>query len=325
MAKKTYKQWVDFHLKKLRAQYPGRTDYALMTLAGDMARQSIEKQGGLPPASMAESSATPVVGPRVGPGSPTLTPLIDKTKPTPAPSLTPITPPGGTTYNDRMVARIIATGQGAQGPFNITYPTSPTAKGGPFLQYPDIIASMSDSDYLRVRDTLKILGYKGVTRNKEEIDRLLILTFGNLFPVKDVDDLITKLKTRALPGGEGDEADLPLRQIPSISRGELINFARSIVEDELMMDRLDPEKENQIVDKWLAKAEKGSVTTTTKKVRNPKTGKLENVVETTKPFDQALEGIKLRDRLKTMYPDQYKLAEDTRFANDVKSILSEGA
>lgn len=324
MAKKTYKQWVDFHFKKLKAQYPNRSEIILKVMAGDLAQESIKKQGGLPKTSMAESSATPVVGPRVGPDAPTLTPLIDKTKPTPAPK--PTTPPGGSTYNDRVVARIIATGQGAVGPFNISYPTSPTATGGPFLQYPDIIASMSDNDYVRVRDTLKILGYKGVTRNKEEIDRLLIQMFGNLFPVKNVDDLITKLKMRALPGeGEGDKAELPLRQIPSISRGELINFARSIVEDELMMARLDPERENEIVDNWLAKAKKGSVTTTTRKVRNPKTGKLENVVETTKSFDQALEGIKLAERLRTQYPDQYKLAQDTRFANDIKSILSEGA
>jgi hypothetical protein len=192
VAKKTYKQWVDFHLKKLKAEFPDRPDAVLMVMAGDMASESINKQGGLPPTSMAESSATPAPVPRVGPGAPALTPLIDKTKPTPAPK--PTTPPGGSTYNDRAVARIIATGQGATGPWIMTYPTSPTAVGGPFLQYPDLIASMADSDYLRVRDTLKILGYKGVTRNKEEIDRLLIQMFGNLFPVKNVDDLITKLK-----------------------------------------------------------------------------------------------------------------------------------
>jgi hypothetical protein len=325
VAKKTYKQWVDFHLKKLRAQYPGRTDYALMTLAGDMASESVKKQGGLPPASMAESSATPVVGPRVGPGSPTLTPLIDKTKPTPAPTPKPTTPPGGTTYNDRMVARIIATGQGAQGPFNITYPTSPTAKGGPFLQYPDIIASMSDNDYLRVRDTLKILGYKGVTRNKEEIDRLLIQMFGNLFPVKNVDDLITKLKMRALPGDTGGEkADIPLRQISPIDRGSLVNFARTIVEGELKMDRLAPEVENKIVDDWMKKAEKGIVTMPTKKVRNPKTGKMENVVETKRAFDQQAEGLALADRLREMFPDQYNLAQGIDFASEVKKVLGGG-
>jgi hypothetical protein len=323
VAKKTYKQWVDFHLKKLKAEFPDRPDAVLMVMAGDMASESINKQGGLPPTSMAESSATPAPVPRVGPGAPTLTPLIDKTKPTPAPK--PTTPPGGSTYNDRVVARIIATGQGATGPWSMTYPTSPTAVGGPFLQYPDIIASMADSDYLRVRDTLKILGYKGVTRNKEEIDRLLIQMFGNLFPVKNVDDLITKLKMRALPGGEeGEKAELPLRQIPSISRGELINFARTIVGKELKMNRLTPEIENKIVDEWLAKAKKGSVTTTTREVRNPKTGKLENVVKTTKPFDQALEGIKLADRLREMFPDQYNLTQGIDFASEVKKVLGGG-
>jgi hypothetical protein len=323
VAKKTYKQWVDFHFKKLKAQYPNRSEIILKVMAGDLAQESIKKQGGLPKTSMAESSATPVVGPRVGPDAPTLTPLIDKTKPTPAPK--PTTPPGGSTYNDRVVARIIATGQGAVGPFNISYPTSPTAAGGPFLQYPDIIASMSDNDYVRVRDTLKILGYKGVTRNKEEIDRLLIQMFGNLFPVKNVDDLITKLKMRALPGGdEGEKAELPLRQISPIDRGSLINFARTIVEEELKMNRLAPEVENKIVDDWMKKAEKGIVTMPTKKVRNPKTGKMENVVETKRAFDQQAEGLALADRLREMFPDQYNLAQGIDFASEVKKVLGGG-
>jgi hypothetical protein len=323
VAKKTYKQWVDFHLKKLKAEFPDRPDAVLMVMAGDMASESINKQGGLPPTSMAESSATPAPVPRVGPGAPTLTPLIDKTKPTPAPK--PTTPPGGSTYNDRVVARIIATGQGATGPWSMTYPTSPTAVGGPFLQYPDIIASMADSDYLRVRDTLKILGYKGVTRNKEEIDRLLIQMFGNLFPVKNVDDLITKLKMRALPGGEeGEKAELPLRQISPIDRGTLINFGRTIVEEELKMNRLAPEVENKIVDDWMKKAEKGIVTMPTKKVRNPKTGKMENVVETKRAFDQQAEGLALADRLKEMFPDQYNLASGIDFASEVKKVLGGG-
>lgn len=321
-------QWVEFHLKKLKEEYPDRPETVLMIMAGDMASASVlkqvRKQGGLPTPSMAESATTPDIGPRVGPGASTLTPLIDKTKPTPAPK--PTTPPGGSTYNDRVVARIIATGQGAPGPFNISYPTSQTAVSGPFLQYPDLIASMADSDYLRVRDTLKILGYKGVTRNKEEIDRLLIQMFNNLFPVKSVDDLITKLKMRALPGGEeGEEAKLPLRQISPIDRGTLVNFGRTIVEDVLNMNRLAPEVENKIVDDWMKKAEKGIVTMPTKKVRNPKTGKMENVVETKRAFDQQAEGLALADRLKEMFPDQYNLASGIDFASEVKKVLGGGA
>jgi len=310
VAKKTYKQWVDFHLKKLKAEYPNRPLYVLQMMAGDMAADSVRKQGGAP--IVTDTTDTTI---RVGPNAGPLTPLIDKTKPTPTPK--PTTPPGGQTYNDRVVSRIRALG----GPY--VPPLSNSTNTGN-LALADLIPTFDNNDYIRLRSILNTLGYKGLARNKEEIDKLLAGMFENLFPVKNLDDLIAKLKTRVIPG-EGDEAELPLRQIPSISRGELINFARSIVEDELMMARLDPEKENEIVDNWLAKAKKGSVTTPTRKVRNPKTGKLENVVETTKPFDKELEGIKLAERLKTMYPDQYKLAQDTRFANDVKSILSEGA
>lgn len=316
MAKKTYKQWVDFHLKKLKAQYPDRPLTVLQIMAGDMAADSVNKQGGAP--IVTDTTDTTI---RVGPGASPLTPLIDKTKPTPTPK--PTTPPGGQAYNDGLKSRITALGGPGSYLGSTFVPFSNSTNTGN-LALVDLIPTFDNNDYIRLRSILNTLGYKGLARNKEEIDKLLGGMFENLFPVKNLDDLIAKLKTRVIPG-EGDEADLPLRQIPSTSRGELINFARSIVEDELMMARLDPERENEIVDNWLAKAEKGSVTTTTRKVRNPKTGKLENVVETTKPFDQALEGIKLAERLKTQYPDQYKLAQDTRFANDVKSILSEGA
>jgi hypothetical protein len=324
VAKKTYKQWVDFHLKKLKAEYPDRPISVLMTMAGDMASESLNKQGGAPATSIVEGTSITV--PRVGPGSPPLQPLIDKTKPTPAPEPTPTTPPGGSTYNDRMVARIIATGQGAPGPFNISYPTSPTAVGGPFLQYPDIIASMSDSDYLRVRDTLKILGYKGVTRNKEEIDRLLILTFSNLFPVKNVDDLITKLKMRALPGGDGDEGAkerLPYRQIGQVDRGALINLVNTVAEQTLMMEQLPEGFLNEVVDDWENKLKKGTLQTV-KKVRNPKTGKMEEVSTTTRDFDQETENQALAEQLKTQMPQQYNLAQGINFGNDVKKLLSGG-
>ena len=90
------------------------------------------------------------------------------------------------------------------------------------------------------------------------------------------------------------------------------------------MNRLAPEVENKIVDDWMKKAEKGIVTMPTKKVRNPKTGKMENVVETKRAFDQQAEGLALADRLKEMFPDQYNLASGIHFASEVKNVLGGG-
>lgn len=331
MKKRTYKQWVEFHLKKLKAQFPDRPEAVLKIMADDMARESIKGQGGPIPSDTAAPSI-----PRVGPGAADISLQPSQIAPTPTPTpTTTVVPPGGATYNERLVSRIKATGSGATGPWSVSYPTSQGAatwntdtntwERAGYLEWADLTAQLQTEDYLRLRDVLKILGYSGESRNKEEIDRVLNLTFGNLFPVKSVDDLIEKLKKRALPGaGDGTGENLPLRQISPVDRGSLISFARSIVEDTLQMERLDPELENEIVDKWMKKAGRGVVTMPTKQVRNPKTGKLENVVETKRAFDQQEEGLKLADRLKTLFPEQYQLATGLNFGNLVKQIWAGG-
>ena len=327
MTEKTYKQWVDYHFKRLKKQYPNSPETVIRTMAGDMAQKSFElQQSSERSASMSE----PVLTPRVGPGAtsapvPKATPTPVPTPvqkrpgvlgPTPAPTPTPVvtgSTTGGVSYNDKIVARIKATGAIATS--GIT-----TTKSGR-LDWVDFLPTLDNQDYIRLQKVLKDLGY--TVKNKAQIDYLLSTEFSNLFPAKDIDTLVSELNKFKLPGA-GEEEKLPLRQISPVDRGSLINFARSIVEDTLMMDRLPPEVENEIVDKLLRKAERGVVTMPTRKVRNPKTGKLENVVETRRAFDQQAEGLALTERLKQMYPDQFKLAQDTQFADEVKKILAEG-
>jgi hypothetical protein len=327
VTEKTYKQWVDYHFKRLKKQYPNSPETVIKTMAGDMAQKSFElQQSSKRSASMSE----PVLTPRVGPGAtsapvpkatptPVPTPVQKRPSalgPTPTPTPTPIVTggtTGGVSYNDRVVARIKATGAIATD--GIT-----TAKANS-LAWVDFLPTLDTQDYVRLQKVLKDLGY--TVKNRAQINYLLSTEFSNLFPAKDIDTLIGELNKFKLPGA-GEEAELPLRQIPAIDRGVLVSFARSIVEDTLMMDRLPPDVENQIVDEWMKKAGKGTVTMPTKKVRNPKTGKLENVVETKRAFDQQAEGLALTERLKQMYPDEFKLAQDTQFADEVKKILAEG-
>lgn len=324
MADRTYKQWFDYHYKKLKKEMPGKPDSVVKMMAGDQAQRSFnaqqESKAAADKAGIAQSATTP----RVGPGAtsapvpkPTPTPIEKRPsafgpKPTPTPVVTGSTT-GGVTYNDKIVARIKATGAIATD--GIT-----TTKSGR-LAWVDFLPTLDNQDYIRLQKVLKDLGY--TVKNKAQIDYLLSTEFSNLFPAKDVDSLISELNKFKLPGA-GEKAELPLRQIPALDRGTLVEFARSIVEDTLMMERLTPEMENKIVDDWMKKAQKGVVTMPTKKVRNPKTGKLENVVETKRAFDQQAEGLALADRLKQMFPDQYELAQGIGFAAEMKKILAGG-
>lgn len=327
MADRTYKQWVDYHYKRLKKQMPNSPDSVLKTMAGDMAKKSFDLQTA---SKRSASMSEPVLTPRVGPGAtsapvpkPTPTPVPTPVQkrpgalgPTPTPTPTPVvtgSTTGGVSYNDKIVARIKATGAIATD--GIT-----TIKSGR-LDWVDFLPTLDNQDYIRLQKVLKDLGY--TVKNKAQIDYLLSTEFSNLFPAKDVDSLVSELNKFKLPGG-GEEAELPLRQIPALDRGTLVEFARSIVEDTLMMERLSPEMENKIVDDWMKKAGKGVVTMPTKKVRNPKTGKLENVVETKRAFDQEAEGLALADRLKQMFPDQYELAQGIGFAAEMKKILAGG-
>lgn len=328
MADRTYKQWFDYHYKKLKKEMPDKSDSVIKMLAGDQAQRSFNAQQTSRAQASAAGIAQSATTPRVGPGAtsapvpkPTPTPTSVQKRPsalgpTPAPTTTPVVTgatTGGVTYNDKIVARIKATGAIATS--GIT-----TTKSGR-LDWVDFLPTLDNQDYIRLQKVLKDLGY--TVKNKAQIDYLLSTEFQNLFPAKDVDTLVSELNKFKLPGA-GEEAELPLRQIPAIDRGSLVNLSRKVADAVLMMGQLTPELEKQVVDEWMADAKKGTVTMPTKKVRNPKTGKLENVVETKRAFDEETAVLDLTERLKQMFPDQYELASGIGFAADIKKILAGG-
>ncbi len=328
MADRTYKQWFDYHYKKLKKEMPDKSDSVIKMLAGDQAQRSFNAQQTSRAQASAAGIAQSATTPRVGPGAtsapvpkPTPTPTSVQKRPsalgpTPAPTTTPVvtgSTTGGVSYNDKIVSRIKATGAIATS--GIT-----TTKGGR-LDWVDFLPTLDNQDYIRLQKVLKDLGY--TVKNKAQIDYLLSTEFQNLFPAKDVDTLVSELNKFKLPGA-GEEAELPLRQIPAIDRGSLVNLSRKVADAVLMMGQLTPELEKQVVDEWMADAKKGTVTMPTKKVRNPKTGKLENVVETKRAFDEETAVLDLTERLKQMFPDQYELASGIGFAADIKKILAGG-
>jgi peptidoglycan hydrolase-like protein with peptidoglycan-binding domain len=317
--KKTLKQWADYHYNQFKKdfRYSSYKDDALRTLAYDQAKISFAKEN---PPSMASSTvgATNTETPRVGPGatSAPIPPSGVKKRPdalaTPAPTATVAqTPPGGVTYNERIQGRIAATGTAGVGLF---FPTG----GGTGLDMPTFLRGLTTQDYIQLQAALKRLGYN--LKNKEEVNQILQQVFPQYFPVTDLKTLLGKLKGQELPGA-GEEPNLPDRRIGQVDRGALVQVAQAVAAKGMF--ELTEEELNQIIAPWEKKLKQGTVTTT-KKVRNPKTGKLENVTETKSAFRQGEEELALAERLKTQRPEQYQLAEGINFVDELKKLLSGG-
>lgn len=320
---KTYKQWFDFHYKKLKKQYPEYGENVLKMMAGDAASKSVRLQSDTSANSIAQS-AVPAgfvpETPRVGPGAspmPIPTSPINKRPtalPTPAPTATQTPPPGGTSYNDRIVQRIKASGTASVGPYTVSYGPSSG------LDMPTFLRGLSTADYTTLQAQLKRLGYS--TKNKEEINQILMQVFPQYFPVTDIKSLLAKLKQQELPGA-GEEAQLPQRRIQQVDRGTLRDIANTVAKEVLMMEELPKDFLDKVVSQWEKKAERGTVTTV-QKVRNPKTGKMEEVVSTKGGFMQDLEEQRLAERLKAEMPQQAQLAEGIGFADELKKLLAGG-
>jgi peptidoglycan hydrolase-like protein with peptidoglycan-binding domain len=219
------------------------------------------------------------------------------------------------TYNERIQGRIAATGTAGGGPFTYTSPTGSTATG---YDMPTFLRGLTTQDYVQLQAALKRLGYN--LKNKEEVNQLLYQVFPQYFPVTDLKTLLSKLKEQELPGA-GEEPNLPDRRIGQVDRGALVQVAQAVAAKGMF--ELTKEELDEIIAPWEKKLKQGTVTTT-KKVRNPKTGKLENVTETKSAFRQGEEELALAERLKAERPEQYQLAEGINFVDELKKLLSGG-
>ena len=322
--KKTLKQWADYHYNQFKKdfRYSSYKDDALRTLAYDQAKISFAKEN---PPSMASSTvgATNTETPRVGPGatSAPIPPSGVKKRPDVLPTTAPTatvaqTPPGGMTYNERIQGRIAATGTAGGGPFTYTSPTGATGTG---YDMPTFLRGLTTQDYVQLQAALKRLGYN--LKNKEEVNQLLYQVFPQYFPVTDLKTLLSKLKEQELPGAGDGAANLPDRRIGQVDRGALVEVAQAVAAKGMF--ELTKEELDEIIAPWEKKLKQGTVTTT-KKVRNPKTGKLENVTETKSAFRQGEEELALAERLKAQRPEQYQLAEGIGFNDDLKKLISGG-
>ena len=102
---------------------------------------------------------------------------------------------------------------------------------------------------------------------------------------------------------KGDEAALPQRSIQKIDPIVIKDFVSGIYEKTLGRVATDDEK-NQWYSQ-LKPAIEGGTVTETKKIKNKKTGKLENVSTTTPGFNQQATQISIEQKLKEANPDDY--------------------
>jgi len=102
---------------------------------------------------------------------------------------------------------------------------------------------------------------------------------------------------------KGNEAALPQRSIQKIDPIVIKDFVSGIYEKTLGRVATDDEK-NQWYAQLKPAIESGTVTET-KKIKNKKTGKLENVSTTTPGFNQQASQITIEQKLKEANPDDY--------------------
>jgi hypothetical protein len=130
-----------------------------------------------------------------------------------------------------------------------------------------------------------------------------------------------QLLTDSLKGVAGDEASLPTRSISQLDKAKTFEAL-----DEWGLSKigqkLDDTQKAELFE-LLNKANTGSVTTY-KKVKNKKTGKMENVQITTPGLTTEASEAIVEKKLKEAKPEEYERRKGFEFMQDVTSILSGG-
>jgi hypothetical protein len=176
----------------------------------------------------------------------------------------------------------------------------------PAIQY-NVIENMSDDDINALGKVLDKMGYS-VKNSSRDIKRILtadpvisqIVTANQgkgFFGIRDA-----LLRDYTPVNITAPAENLPARTISKIDPalfGEVING----VFQKVAMKKGTPEQINALVQEFLPQMETGTLTEN-KKVKNPKTGKLESVTTVTPGMSQAKAELSIEQRIKELYPDE---------------------
>lgn len=117
-------------------------------------------------------------------------------------------------------------------------------------------------------------------------------------------------------------ANLPSRNINNLSDATINAIIDQVSQSELRKKINDPNERQKLIDK-IKKQVKEGVVTTTKKIRNPKTGKLEDVTETSGMSERDIQ-LQLAEDLKTSHAEDYQLNKTLGFADALTRVMNKG-
>jgi hypothetical protein len=124
-------------------------------------------------------------------------------------------------------------------------------------------------------------------------------------------------------GASTAAANLPDRRIQNIPDSTINTIIDNVSQAKLKRDINDPAERAALLKEIKDKISQGTVTTT-KKIKNPKTGKLENVTETTGPTQEDIQ-LQLGKELETSHAQDYQANQLLGFGDFFTKITSRSA
>ena len=135
-------------------------------------------------------------------------------------------------------------------------------------------------------------------------------------------DLFTdQINTARANKALADTPDLPQRQVQPLERASINDFV-----DSIYLTNKGELASNEEKNKWFKEFEKlnTGTLTTTKKVKNPTTGILENVSTTTRGFNQDTAQAKIEADIKKNNPLEYQRRKAFEFSTELNKVMSGG-
>ena len=186
---------------------------------------------------------------------------------------------------------------------------------------PETIASVTLVDSFKPEELsviYKLLKQRGYTPKKsiEDVRELLnkdstMISLMN--KSTNFSTFVNNLEKDLLPGVGDETPAIPTRTISEQRPEVLENLVTSWYKQVLSRPPSAEEKAARLAE-MQAEIAQGTVTTSTK-VRNPKTGKMETVVKSTPGFSQASSEARITEQLKTLNPDDFDRAKRVEFSS----------
>lgn len=197
---------------------------------------------------------------------------------------------------------------------NITDSIFPGMKLQPMTNF-NLIESLSDFQINELGKILIKINYN-VKNSKKDIKDLLtqdptLISIVQANQTSFVDLKNALLRDYTPVNVKADEPTLPSRTISKVDPEAFGNVISSVFE-KVAMKKGNKEQIDALVKEFLPKLESGTLTEV-KKVKNPKTGKLENVTTVTPGMSQETAKISIEEKIKELYPEEVDVASRINF------------